>query len=62
MKDCELFAPSAFIQSCARSAVPSYALGLQESWGNSGLVYSSREGTARLVYSSRSTFSYQWSL
>jgi hypothetical protein len=46
MEDCELFAPSAFSQCCARSAVPSYALGLQQSWGNGGLVYSSREGTA----------------
>jgi hypothetical protein len=29
IKDCELFAPSALIQSCAWSSVTSYALGLQ---------------------------------
>jgi hypothetical protein len=45
MKDCELFAPSGLIQSCARSSVTSYALGLQSPWGNYGFIYSSREGT-----------------
>jgi len=30
-KDCELFASSALIQSCARSSVTSYELGLQQS-------------------------------
>ena len=53
MKDCERFAPSALIQSCARSSVTSYELGLQQSWGNGGLIYSSREETAGLVYNSR---------
>ncbi len=46
MKDCDLFPPCSLIQSCARSSVTSYALGLQQSWGNCGFIYSSREGTA----------------
>jgi hypothetical protein len=53
MEDCQLFAPSGLIQSCARSSVTFYALGLQQSWGNDRLVYSSREETVGLVYSSR---------
>jgi hypothetical protein len=53
MEDCERFASSGLIQSCARSSVTSYELGLQQSWGNGGLIYSSREETAGLVYNSR---------